>query len=212
MIYGDSPEQGYARGSEFLHPVRQLAFRVPDGFSLRNMPDKVAAVSERNVLILFDQEADRVTLPPGRYIAEDWARGRNLTNLQTGTVNGMNAATAHTTIDTSSERLLARVAAIHYGGGRVYRFLAVAPGGASAPLDSAFRHTVSSFRRLTAAEAASLQPWRIRIVSVQPGDTIQGLARRMPFENFETERFEILNGLGGGRTLVAGTRVKLVAE
>lgn len=212
MIYGDSPEQGYARGSEFLHPVRQLAFRVPDGFHLRNMPDKVAAVSERNVLILFDQEADRVTVPPDRYIAEDWARGRDLTNLQTGTLNGLDAATAHTTIDASSERLLARVAAIHFGGGRVYRFLAVAPGGASAPLDSAFRQTVSSFRRLTPAEAAALRPWRIRIVPVQPGDTIQGLARRMPFKNFGTERFEVLNGLGGGRTLVAGTRVKLVAE
>ena len=31
-----------------------------------------------------------------------------------------------------------------------------------------------------------------------------------PFDDFKVERFEVLNGLGEGRTLVAGTRVKLV--
>lgn len=212
LLYGDSPEQGYARSRDFLHPAERFAFRVPEGFHLRNMPDKVAATGKADVLILFDQEKDSVAVGMSRYVAEDWARGRTLTDLRTVVLNGMEAATAQTTIDTAQGRLLARIAAVQFGGGRVYRFLAVAPGGAATQLEAAFRQTLSSFRRLGPAEVATIRPWRIRIAQVQAGDTAYSLARRMPFEDFRTERFEVLNGLVDGETLLTGESVKLVAE
>ncbi len=210
MIYGDSPTHGYARGRDFLHPVLGFAFRVPAGFDLRNMPDRVAASSASEILVLFDREPDPVTVGLDRYIVEDWAKGKDISALQTTTVNGMPAALAQTTISADGQTLPARIAAIRFADGAVYRFLGVAPANAAAPLDRAFRETVFSFRRIGATESASLRPWRIRITQVQPGDTVGALARETPFEDYRIERFAVLNGLDTGRPLVAGTKVKLV--
>jgi predicted Zn-dependent protease len=74
------------------------------------------------------------------------------------------------------------------------------------------RRTTYSFRKLTDAEAAALKPQRIRIVTVQPGDTVASLAARMPFEDYKVERFRTLNGLAEGAALTPGQKVKLVAE
>ena len=43
IIYGDLPEQGFRRGRDFIHPGLRIAFRVPEGFVLKN-GRQVAAV------------------------------------------------------------------------------------------------------------------------------------------------------------------------
>ena len=69
-----------------------------------------------------------------------------------------------------------------------------------------------SFRALSATDAAKLKPLRIRAVTVQPGDTVQTLAARMPYPDFRVERFRAINGLEPRETLTTGTRVKLISE
>lgn len=210
MIYGDSPAQGYARGRVFAHPVLRFSFRAPAGFRLRNTAHKVAALGPGKVMILFDREPEAFTSGMTTYLTEKWAKGKVLVDLRDATVGGMPAATARTTIDADGKRLPARLAAIRFGSGRIYRFLGVAPTGSSAALATAFEQTVFSLRRLSAGQAAALRPWRLRAIPVRPGDTADSLSRRMPFSDFPVERFQVLNGLDAGRPLVAGTLVKLV--
>lgn len=47
---------------------------------------------------------------------------------------------------------------------------------------------------------------------VRPGDTAWKLGSRMPFTNFQTERFLMLNGMEKGDPLTAGSKIKLVLE
>ena len=47
-------------------------------------------------------------------------------------------------------------------------------------------------------------------MTVRPGDTVQSLASRMAYRNFQVERFLSLNGLAANSRLVPGQRVKLV--
>jgi len=49
-------------------------------------------------------------------------------------------------------------------------------------------------------------------VTVQRGDTISGLARRMAYSDAQEERFRVLNGLGRSDVLRAGQRMKLVVR
>ena len=46
--------------------------------------------------------------------------------------------------------------------------------------------------------------------TVQRGDTVQSLARRMAFTNAQEARFRVLNGLGANDTLTPGQKVKIV--
>ncbi len=50
------------------------------------------------------------------------------------------------------------------------------------------------------------------MVTVHPGDTAKVLAARMPLGNFSLAWFEALNGLGGGRPLTPGRKVKVVLD
>ena len=67
-----------------------------------------------------------------------------------------------------------------------------------------------SVRRLTDAEATSVKPRRLSVVTVKPGDTIQTLSNRMAYADAKLERFLVLNGLSATSRLTTGQRVKIV--
>lgn len=213
MIYGDSPEQGFIRDRTFVHPRIGLAFQVPEGFIMHNTPGAVLAISDaQQVLIKFDAANAPYGGDMASYIQNEWAKQRDVQNLSSIRLGALPAATGATYIETQSERLLARVAAIRFDSERIFRFLAVAPGGGAGNLDRAFQSTVATFRKLSREEAAAVQPWRVRVTQVGPGDTVSGLARRMPFDDYRDERFRVLNGMEQGEALRAGEKVKLVLE
>ena len=69
---------------------------------------------------------------------------------------------------------------------------------------------VNSLRRITPAEAAAIRPKVIDVVTVRRGDTIQSLAGRMAYRDFQVDRFLALNGLAANSPLAPGQKVKLV--
>ena len=68
----------------------------------------------------------------------------------------------------------------------------------------------NSLRRISANEAASIRPRVIDVVTVGRGDTLQSLASRMAYRDFQMDRFLALNGLNPGSRLAPGQKVKLV--
>ena len=89
----------------------------------------------------------------------------------------------------------------------VYHFVTLTRGGQGlAP----FASMVNSLRRISPAEAASIRPRIIDVVTVGRGDTLQSLAGRMAYRDYQMDRFLTLNGLTAGTRLVPGQKVKLV--
>jgi predicted Zn-dependent protease len=81
------------------------------------------------------------------------------------------------------------------------------PGGSGF---GAFTPMVNSLRKITREEASAIRPRVIHVVTVAPGDTIQSLASRMAYRNFQFDRFLVLNSMTANSRLVPGQRVKLV--
>ncbi|MGH6780989.1 MAG: LysM peptidoglycan-binding domain-containing protein, partial [Sphingomonadaceae bacterium] len=73
-----------------------------------------------------------------------------------------------------------------------------------------FNEMYRSVRRLSAAEAAAIKPRRIQVVTVQRGETAQGIAARMAYSNYKLERFMTLNALSNNASVTPGQRVKIV--
>ena len=69
-----------------------------------------------------------------------------------------------------------------------------------------------SMRRITQSEAAAVIPRQIDVVTVQRGDSVASLARRMAYDSAQVERFRVLNALGANDELRAGQKVKLVVR
>ncbi|TVQ59483.1 MAG: peptidase [Rhodobacteraceae bacterium] len=217
MTFGDSRAHGFVRGRRFVHPELRFAFSAPEGFTIMNASTQVAARGPRDAALVFDGGTDPGG-PLDAYVARVWAAGISrqartgpLQGLERTRIGGMEAATAFLPIDTGRGVRIAQLTAIRTGDGRVYRFLGLSNRD-DAAMRAALDRAARGFERLSAAEAARLQPWRIRVVTVRPGETAESLAARTPFDRARVERFRVMNGLAPGAQPRPGDRVKLVVE
>ena len=213
MVYGEDPSQGVVRGRTFLHPELGFAFEAPPGYRLVNTPAAVLAQAKDGLMTF-----DAARLPEGRgvaaYVAADWAQelgaGR-LGNVTEAEVNGMPAASAVAAGQLDDGRpVTVALAAIRASDDRVYRFMFVSPGRMSAAQARGYQATINSFRRLSPDEAAAIGGKRVRVVTVEPGQSVQDFARRMAVDALPQEQFALLNGLGAAAALLPGQKVKVV--
>jgi predicted Zn-dependent protease len=65
---------------------------------------------------------------------------------------------------------------------------------------------------MTLAESQAAKPMHLKIVTVEPGETVERLASRMATPDRAIERFRILNGLAAGDRINPGDWVKIVVE
>jgi predicted Zn-dependent protease len=211
MIFGDSPTQGFVYGRNFAHPQLKFTFDAPPGFRLDNTQAAVIGRTKGDRAIMrFDGVRARRAGSLIDFITREWAPKANLTDLEEFTVNGLDAATGTTILNTQDGRREIRLVAIRFDGNQLYRFAFIGAPEIGRTLDEQFRETVFSFRRLTEREAAQLKPRRIKVVTVAQGDTPERMAQRMSVDEFPLETFLTLNGLRPGARLTPGSQVKLV--
>lgn len=216
MIYGDSPEQGFVRGNDFIHPVERFRFSMPDGFRIQNSSSAVVAVGPSNSRVIFDGQRYQGGSMDA-YIARTWAPGiaqnartGELQNLRRRTIGGKPAASGVLPVQTQSGVAVLRMTAIR-DGDRIYRFLGVQPQGQNR-LGERMERAAGTFRGLSSSEARKFKPYKIDIRTVRRGDTQEKIAARMPVDDFAVERFRVLNGLRAGETLQAGQKVKVIVR
>jgi predicted Zn-dependent protease len=57
-----------------------------------------------------------------------------------------------------------------------------------------------------------VRPLHLKVVKVQPADTVESLAAAMAFTDHQVERFQVLNGLEPNAALKPRDLVKIVVE
>jgi predicted Zn-dependent protease len=67
-----------------------------------------------------------------------------------------------------------------------------------------------SLRRISAADAGSVKPRLLDVVTVKAGDTVQSLAAKMAYTDAKVDRFLVLNGLQANSALTPGQKLKIV--
>lgn len=215
MVYGDDPKQGMRLGRDFRHPDLGVGFSVPPGFVLFNGARQVVARGPGEAVFAFDMasgEALRQTGDPATYLSRVWARELNLMDTERLDINGMPAATGRAVVRTRGGDRELRLVVVRERPDRLFRFLFAAPPSAAARYRTDFQRTTYSFHRLTPQEIAGIRPFRLKVHTIGPGDTVESLAARMPFDAYRVERFTALNGIERDRPLTPGSRVKLVVD
>ena len=86
-------------------------------------------------------------------------------------------------------------AAVRGTGNQVWRFVFVDQRGLSDSDVDAFTTTVRSVETLSPAEVSALQPLRIAVTPVKPGDTVDSLAAQMQVEKLPRDTLIVLNNL-----------------
>jgi len=211
MLYGDDPAQGMIEGSTFIHPEMRLAFTAPQGFYMVN--------GTRAVSIQGQGGQAQMTLAAYNGNLETYVRqqftalgGQNSTlapaQLERSTVNGLPAVYGTARVNNGQTQVDVVVFAYEFARDRAYHFTAIAPAGRAATFNPMFQ----SMRRITQAEATSVVPKKLQVVTVARGDTVASLARRMAYDSAQEDRFRVLNALSSSASLTPGQKVKLVVR
>jgi len=206
----DDPAQGMIDGRTFTHPDLRLQFTVPAGYLMQNGTDAVTIEGSGGKAQFstarYDGNLDSYiasalqSLTGGRVPVQVLDRNRT-------TINGIPAAYLVARANTSSGAVDVSIFAYAFAPNRAYHFITLTQGGRGV---GQFAPMVNSLRRISAAEATAIRPRVIDIHTVRPGDTVQSLASRMAYRDFQLDRFLSLNGLPVNARLTPGQRVKLV--
>jgi len=209
LLYGDDPKQGMVQGREFLHPELGLKFSVPQGYAMQNGTSAVS-ISGQSAQAQFTMgqfSGDLTRYVDQAFRAVGGEQQLNYGQIQRTTVNGLPAAYATARVAANRQTLDVTIFAYSFGNNRAYHFVAITPAGQS----NLFTPMYQSVQRLSGAEASAIRPRRLRVVTVQRGDTVQSVASRMAYDDLRAERFIALNGLASGATLTPGQKVKIVS-
>jgi predicted Zn-dependent protease len=212
IVYGDEPKDGFIRGRTFSHPIQKFTFTVPEGFTLINSSEAVGARDKSGNVVVFDSVKEDTGMSMSRYmqaVVGDRIAWREVEAIM---INGLPAATGWAPVATQSGTADFRLVAVRFDPSTVYRFEILTNTGDTQQLGEVLRRMTYSFRKLSDAEAAALKPYRLHVVTVKTGDTVQSLAAKMPFESYNVDRFLVLNGLEPGARLVPGERAKIIQD
>jgi predicted Zn-dependent protease len=207
IVYGEDPSEGFVRGRRFLHPKLGFTFQAPESFTLDNTAQAVIGVREGGSQAMrFDVVRVAAEQSLGDYLNSGWMENVDKASTEDLTINGFPAAsvTAH------GDQWQFKVYALRFGSD-VYRFI-FATKQKTTESDRNARETVNSFRRLTLEEIQAARPLRIKVISVQPGDTVESLSHRMAGVDRPAERFRVLNGLDAHAQVKPRDLVKIVVD
>jgi predicted Zn-dependent protease len=207
IVYGEDPSEGFVRGRRFLHPKLGFTFQAPETFVLDNTAQAVIGVREGGTQAMrFDVVRVPAEQTLGDYLNSGWMENVDKASTEDITINGFPAASAIA----SGDQWQFKVYALRFGSD-VYRFI-FASRQKTTESERNARETVNSFRRLTLEEIQAARPLRIKVITVQPGDTVESLAHRMAGVDRPADRFRVLNGLDARAQVKVRDRVKIVVD
>lgn len=206
MSVDDSPEEGFTRGPSFIHPVMRIAFTMPRDFRLFNDPEGVLGVGADRSLVYFSCKAGEI---PGRL--DDWMRNQlqpTPTDIQSTEIGGAEAVIGSRPRGSDTGLSQVRYVVIRRPDGICY-FNLMSDGPDRDRRIAAMVDATRSFHDLSAAEAAALRPYRLRVVPRGNGSAAS-FAARLPYPDLRLDRLLTLNGVDDATGFARLDQVKIV--
>ena len=205
MSVDEPPEEGFVRGTSFLHPTMRLAFTAPEGFKLFNDREGVLAMGRDRSLLYFSCNSERATGP-----LDDWMRDRlkpTPTDIQAIEIGGAEAAIGARPRGSDTGLGQVRFVAIRFGDG----LCAFTLSSDGPNRDRGIERLVAAakrFRTLSAADVAALRPYRLRITS--RSGTAAEMAASLPYDDLRLQRLLVLNGVDDAASFARLSEIKTV--
>ena len=213
MRFGDNPEEGIARGREFVHPVLRIGVEFPAGWEIRNSDTVVVASRQDRAAYMALQLAEEGQAATLEALARrETPRDARNVAARDATINGLDAHIRSYQRDVDDIGPAAvRVAYVRHEG-RVYVLGSVVPVADLTRLERAVDRSIGSFRALSAEEAASIVPHEIALYEAVAGDTWERIAQRAGGDLVPAETLAIMNGRAPDEQPAAGDRLKIVVQ
>lgn len=213
LMYGDSRDQGFARGTTFWHPQMGFTFTAPDGYLIANNPDEVIVRNASgNIVGLFDTAKNSKSEDPMTYLTHLWMKGEPLTGTDNIAIHGKPAAIAQFSGLINKQPVTVHLVVIQWTPTLVFRFQIATPPDADPATRESLKRFTGSLRSITPEEMQSIRPYHLSLVTAKAGDTVTSLANQSALKAFAEQRFRALNGMTPSENVTVGQMYKLVVE
>jgi predicted Zn-dependent protease len=210
MPYGASRAEGVLKGNRFYHSDLGFTLAFPSGWDVHNLREKLVALSpDKGSMIQLENAAPPPNVGPKEML------GMILSHTSSGAsepieVNGLQGYTAVVrSAQSQFGNTPARIAVIYYNN-LAYIFSGVSRGSSGKPsADPLFMSTIKTFRRIKDSELELAEPYKIKIIRVTDGMTIEQLAKDSPIDH-PTERLRLLNDIAPNQQPKTGQLLKIV--
>ena len=214
LAFGDRVEDGIVRGNEFLHPLLRFRVTFPDGWELTNTSQAVLAQEPGTDHYMVLQEVEQ---PRNRSIGDAAVAAMRQAGYSVvdGRIDRINGNEAHIGLYRGEAKDVGKVLmrAAHIAIGRqLYVVAGFAPEKEFERVDKDILPAVQTFRQLSTAEAAAIQPNRIDFYVVKSGDSWQSIAARQGRNFVNAATLAIMNDREVHVQPTPGDRVKIVVE
>jgi predicted Zn-dependent protease len=213
LLFGPDPKEGVITGSKFQHPDMRIELTFPKAWNIENKPDAVIAKNPSREMYL---QLRLENLNKKTSVAEV-ARGlsRRLGFRETtGTPTLINGLDAYVGTYAGKIQKLGYITArigfiriediVHY----IIGYARSAEFSAALPL---LNTTITSFRKISAAEAQAIKPARVRLHTVQSGDTFASLCTALGRPADDAKILALLNAMDPSRSaLKPGMVIKVI--
>lgn len=212
IIVGRDTRFGLVRNNQFLHGVHAVKLNVPEGYVA--LPDRgLASILNRDGSgFIFSCTPERVEGSMQSWMEQRMGR-RGDTRVETFPMQqGFDAAAASVQARYRDGTATIRLIAVRKDES-VCRFLMFVPPNVLTDRAMQMNASIGSMARLSDAEQASVQPYRLRMQRAAGGETLEALVRRrgsLPEGTLEFLR--MLNGVGEGQAFTAGQPIKMVSQ
>lgn len=206
MSVDDPPQEGFVRGTRFVHPLLKLGFDAPRDFRLFNDTDGVLGVGRDRSLLFFSCTDGAVSGD-----LSEWMRGRlkpTPADIQKTEIGGAEAAIGARPRGSDAGLGQVRYVLIRHGD-RACFFNLLSDGPDRDRRIDVLIAAARTFHTLSNAEASALRPYRLRVIA-PGGSSATQLAQRMPYDDFRMERLLLLNGVDSPAALARLPEVKIV--
>jgi predicted Zn-dependent protease len=211
MPYGESPEQGLTRGRNFYHSGLNFAMTAPAGWRVVNGADQINFINPAGDAALMVQLA-----PPNAGRTHDEVI-RNVVKPVSGradryTVNGLSATHFTGAVQAQGGQRGVELTVATSAAGQNYLMVYAAKDATVLQRNrSLLKDVESSFRSMSAQDAAAAKPWALRTAALPRGG-FGDLARNAPMATLPEQQLKLMNGVYSSGGVQPGALVKVVVQ
>ncbi len=212
ILVDEDPAEGVIRENVFLHPDLDVRIAFPDGWTVQNGKQAVAAREPEGAALVVLQGQEPGDDP--RAAAERFLRAnaQSLVLLDRGALSDAAAPGYRARGRVALQQGTAGIELFWLAHrGTIFRIQGMAAAEALASFAPAFERTARSFRPLESEERAGIRERRLAIAPARSGEALAALAERSR-NVWSLEQLALANGLEPGAAPAPGQPLKLVIE
>ena len=206
VVYGHGEDQGVIHNGQFYHKGLDFTIKFPQGWRIKNLPDRLIALSPSNDAVIQMTMIDRNKRESAEQFLRGQFKGKGFREGRSLRSQGADAYAGLANLDTQFGRRPTRVSAVFHGK----RAFVVVGAHKNGVVGQSYFDSIGSIRRLRNSEKKLAEARTLRVVRARRGDTFAKLASRSSLTNYAEEQLRLLNGMFPDGEPKPGQLIKVV--